>query len=395
MNFMEAIEAKASQNYNPQRPIPKYVKPTGEPMKAKKWIASGILPPDLTMFNGDRSVGKTNTLADLMLAVAFPEKVDVLGLESTPRRQVLWVMENADQQWKNIFYGPMNKHDISEEELLERITFQTPEFETAAHVAKWTREDIDADPARFFVGDYPPVIIFDTVASCFNILSENDNAEIQSVLDSIRKNLLFDTPTGPETPVVLVAHTAKAQNGGQSLSARGAGTWEGVAGHVLALKKTDASNPSCPRMLVCTKNRLGSEGPVLITRATESHTEVVQDAYNRHDSKGAIKMVRESWLVVESATPEEARETWGLENTERAAVDTEQRLGELKEAIAKLPADSSAFASQTKLAEHLVNDGVCSLKLTAMKAQLKRLVDEEWLVATGHTSLGIAVQSVA
>ena len=390
-DFNQALEQAVQQTpERPERPKPKYVTPTGEPMKAKKWIASGILPPDLTMFNGDRSVGKTNTLADLMLSVAFPEQVEVLGLESTPRRQVLWVMENADQQWRNIFYGPMNRHSISEEELLERITFQTPEFEAASHVAKWTREDIDADPSRFFVDGYPPVIIFDTVASCFNMTSENDNAEIQSVLDSIRKNLIFDTPTGRETPVILVAHTAKAQNGGQSLSTRGAGTWEGVAGHVLALKKTDASNPSCPRMLVCTKNRLGSEGPVLITRATESHTEVVQDAYNRRDDKGAIKMVRESWLVVESATPAEAKDSWGLESTEAAAVDMEERLGMLKEAISKIPSEDGAFASQTKLAEHLVDKKVCGLKVTAMKALIKQLVNDGWLEATGHTSIAVA-----
>ena len=278
-----------------------------------EYVFDDFMSTGLNVIAGAPGVGKTTLIVPLALAAAHLCPADY-ALRPAVRRNVIIVTESPTQVQRVVYsvanwgYTGLAPRDF--EHCVRVIPAQRLDPRLVAAVAGdyagWTRDNRKKDGSIFTA---LPLVVFDTANAVFDLESENDNAEVGRAMAAIKESF-------NGFPVVIVAHTAKAQGTEEVdyFTPRGAGAWAGDAQGVYTVFK-DGEGPDSPRVLKAAKDRFPVEHPELtfdLVSNRERHTDVLgyeADIWFSHSVARVLKSGERAQLKEDKKAAAEA-ESW-------------------------------------------------------------------------------------
>jgi hypothetical protein len=224
------------------------------PLETPQYLVKGVLPlTGVALLSGQFASGKTFVGADLGLSVVFCRKF--LG-RRVKSGGALWIAaEGGGEIDSRIAAARAEKfHDGHTGEIPFLVT-EPPAGFSQQNIITWL-ENAVGEAACMCVAKFGValrVVVIDTLAACFSIVDENDNAEAARLMKELAR-------IGNDNDVLIlpIAHHGKnAETGVRGASAYGAG-----ADAILSvLGGTDAlSGKASKRSLALTKSRRGGTG---------------------------------------------------------------------------------------------------------------------------------------
>jgi hypothetical protein len=274
-----------------------------------EYVFDDFMSCGVNVIAGAPGVGKTTLIVPLALAAAHLCPADY-QLRPAVRRNVIIVTESPTQV-QRVVYSVANWGYTG---------LEAQEFESCVRVIPAVRLDpvVVATVAREYAGwtysnsrrdgtvhEALPLVVFDTANAVFDLESENDNAEVGRAMSAIKESFVG-------FPVMIVAHTAKAQGTEEveHFTPRGAGAWSGDAQGVYTVFK-DGEGHDSPRVLKAAKVRF----PV-------AHPELTFDLVSNHERHpDVLGFEREVWFNHSVARVLKAGERAQLKEDKKAAVE--------------------------------------------------------------------------
>lgn len=193
-----------------------------------EFVIDGFHATGITIVAGASGIGKTSLLVPLYAHAAHlcPDNSE---LKPLIRRKVVYVSEDPEQV-KRILIGMRTKGGINRTQkefgewfILKRAVRLDP-VDIANTINNYrdrygyTTENQFGEP--YFVS---PLIVLDTSNATINLENENDNSEVGQAVAKLKGAV------GDHTPLVIVAHVAKALTRAdiKQIDPRGAGAWVG------------------------------------------------------------------------------------------------------------------------------------------------------------------------
>jgi AAA domain len=221
-----------------------------------QWLVKRMLPRSgVALLSGQYAAGKTFVGVDLSLSLVF-------GREFLARRvrsgSVLWIAaEGGGEIDSRVEAARAGKFQDGHAGEIPFFVTEPPAGLSQHNIITWLEHAVaDAlwESAEKFDADLRLVVI-DTLAACFNITDENDNAEAARLMKELAR-----VGNASDVLVMPIAHHGKnAETGVRGASAYGAG-----ADAILSvLGVTDPlSGKTSKRSLALTKSRRGGTGPL-------------------------------------------------------------------------------------------------------------------------------------
>jgi hypothetical protein len=219
-----------------------------------KMLIKGLLPAEgIAVTGGQSTAGKT--FIEIHKAICLARSLPFFGHKIIQRVGTAFVAAEGRALIPNRFAAALAKHTITEKLPIAWIN-QMPDFTSAAGIKLFIKQLKALN--KKFDGDFGVHlgnISIDTVAACFAMKDEDDNAEAQKVCNTLRK-------IGDEVGALMcpVHHYGKNPESGL----RGASAWKGSADIVLGvLADIDLlTGRTSNREFVCVKARDGEQGPI-------------------------------------------------------------------------------------------------------------------------------------
>ena len=219
-----------------------------------KMLIKGLLPAEgIAITGGQSTAGKTFT--EIHKAICLARPLPFFGYKIVERVGTAFIAAEGKASIPNRFAAGLAKHSITEKLPIAWIN-QLPDFSSADGIKLFIQQ-LKALSKKFeddFSARLGQVTI-DTVAACFAMKSEDDNAEAQKVCNILRI-------IGEEVGVLMcpVHHYGKNPESGL----RGASAWRGTADIVQGvLADIDPlTGHTSNRELVGPKARDGEQGPI-------------------------------------------------------------------------------------------------------------------------------------
>lgn len=226
------------------------------PLETPQYLVKGVLPlTGVALLAGQFAAGKTFVGADLGLSVVFDRKF--LG-RRVKSGGVLWIAaEGGGEIDSRVEAAHAEKFQDDWSGEIPFLVTEPPAGISQQQVITWL-ENAVVEAACVCVerfGVALRLVVVDTLAACFNIVDENDNAEAARLM----KELARIGNTNDVLAMPIAHHGKNAETGVRGASAYGAG-----ADAILAvLGITDPSTgKTSKRSLALTKSRRGGTGPL-------------------------------------------------------------------------------------------------------------------------------------
>jgi AAA domain len=224
------------------------------PAAAPRELIKKLLPAyGVAVTGGQPSAGKT--FIEMHKAVCLAKSLPFFGRKIAERAGTAFVAAEGRALIPNRFAAALAKQSITEKLPIAWIK-QLPDFSSAIGIRLFVRQ-LKALDERFH-GDFGVrlgQVTIDTVAACFGMKNEDDNAEATKVCNIMRS-------IGEDVGALMapVHHYGKNPESGL----RGASAWRGCADIVQGvLADIDPlTGRASNRELVCAKARDGEEGPI-------------------------------------------------------------------------------------------------------------------------------------
>jgi hypothetical protein len=270
-------------------PLALFVDLTEEP-RATRWVIPGFIGHGVTVIAGAQGAGKTTTLLPLAMQVAgmatgAPE------LAPLHWRHVVYIVEDLEQAQRIVSglvrYGGLG---IDFSTVRERLHIVEARRLAPGYVAQVGKLYCEQFTRQVQGVDVLPLVVIDTMAATLDLENESDNSEASRAMAALKQGFR-------RLPVWLIGHIPKAvltRNDVGSLTARGAGAWEGDANQVMYLVQDGDA-----RFLVRGKTRFEARWPEL---AVTSHCTTVM-AGNEY---GGMEPVGLRWSTI--APPQQTRQ---------------------------------------------------------------------------------------
>ncbi|MBR1131928.1 AAA family ATPase [Bradyrhizobium iriomotense] len=218
-----------------------------------QWLVKGILPrTGIALLSGQYAAGKTFVGADLCLSLVFDQ--EFLGRRVRPGG-VLWIAaEGGGEIDSRVEAARAGKFQDGHAGQIPFFVSEPPAGLSQHNIIIWLEHAVAEaswECADKFAANLRLVVI-DTLAACFNIADENDNAEAARLMKELAR-----VGNANDVLVMPIAHHGKnAETGVRGASAYGAG-----ADAILSvLGVTDVSGKTSKRSLALTKSRRGGTG---------------------------------------------------------------------------------------------------------------------------------------
>ncbi|TQF26895.1 hypothetical protein UNPF46_32210 [Bradyrhizobium sp. UNPF46] len=219
-----------------------------------QWLVKGILPrTGVALLSGQYAAGKTFVGVDLCLSLVFDR--EFLGRRVRPGG-VLWIAaEGGGEIDSRVEAARAGKFQDGHAGEIPFFVAEPPAGLSQHNIIIWLEHAVAEaswEAAGKFGADLRLVVI-DTLAACFNIADENDNAEAARLMKELAR-----VGNASDVLVMPIAHHGKnAETGVRGASAYGAG-----ADAILSvLGVTDPlSGKTSKRSLALTKSRRGGTG---------------------------------------------------------------------------------------------------------------------------------------
>ena len=217
-------------------------------------LIKGLIPAEgVVVTGGQSSAGKT--FAQIHRAICLATTLPYFGRKIVERVGTAFVPAEGRALIPNRFAAALAKHSITEKLPIVWVK-QLPDFATADGIKLFIRQ-LKALDERFRgefgvrLGQIP----IDTIAACFTMKDEDDNAEAQKICNTLRS-------IGDETGALLAPVHHYGKNAESGL--RGASAWKGSADVIEGvLADVDPlTGRASNRELVCAKARDGEQGPI-------------------------------------------------------------------------------------------------------------------------------------
>jgi AAA domain len=246
---------KADENAAPAEDLVKAFTFLGDaPATPPKMLMKGLIPAEgVAVTGGQSTAGKT--FIEIYKAICLAKVLPFFGHKIVEKVGTVFVAAEGRAVIPNRFAAALDAAGIVDKLPIAWIN-RIPDFSSAAGIKLFVRQ-LKAMDERFRgdfgvrIGQVP----IDTVAACFAMKDEDDNAEAQKVCNVLRA-------IGDEIGALMcpVHHYGKNPESGL----RGASAWKGSADIVLGvLADIDPlSGRASDRELVCAKARDGEQGPI-------------------------------------------------------------------------------------------------------------------------------------
>lgn len=225
------------------------------PLASPQWLVKGVLPlTGVALLSGQFASGKTFVGADLALSIVFD--LPFLRRRVKPGG-VLWIAaEGSGEIDSRIAAARAGKYKDGHSGEIPFFVTEPPAGLTQQGIILWLGNAVEQAESECALFDVDlRLVVVDTLAACFSIRDENDNAEAAGLMSDLGR-------IGSTTRVLVmpIAHHGKnAETGVRGASAYGAG-----ADAILAvLATTDPlTGKTSKRSLALTKSRRGGTGPL-------------------------------------------------------------------------------------------------------------------------------------
>ena len=224
------------------------------PVAAPRELIKKLLPAyGVAVTGGQPSAGKT--FIEIHKAVCLAKPLPFFGRKIVERVGTVFIAAEGRATIPNRFAAALVKHAITDKLPIAWIN-QLPNFSSAEGIKKFVRQ-LKAIDERF-QGDFGVrlgQVPIDTVAACFGMKDEDDNAEATKVC-----NIMRSIGEDIGTLMAPVHHYGKNPESGL----RGASAWRGCADIVQGVLADihPLTGRASNRELVCAKARDGEEGPL-------------------------------------------------------------------------------------------------------------------------------------
>jgi hypothetical protein len=220
-------------------PLARFVSCSAGTIKQHEFVIDGVIAAGFVVLAGSWGAGKTSQLVPLLMRCTHLCAADD-PLRPLLRRRVVFVTEDVAQVRLILASmraaGELQADDAEIDDwfkIVEAVRLPADQIaKAAADYAGLVTVNRDPQTGREFSAK--PVVVFDTRSAVVRIADENDNAEAGEAVATLRQGM-------PDTPIVVVAHLAKALKRAdvKDLTSRGAGAWEADAQQVLYLVRDD------------------------------------------------------------------------------------------------------------------------------------------------------------
>lgn len=221
-----------------------------------QWLVKGMLPRSgVALLSGQYAAGKTFVGADLCLSVVFDR--EFLG-RRVRSGAVLWIAaEGGGEIDSRVEAARAGKFRDGHAGEIPFFVAEPPAGLSQHNIITWLEHAVAEASweATDKLGADLRLVVIDTLAACFNITDENDNAEAARLMKELAR-----VGNAGDVLVMPIAHHGKnAETGVRGASAYGAG-----ADAILSvLGVTDPlSGKISKRSLALTKSRRGGTGPL-------------------------------------------------------------------------------------------------------------------------------------
>lgn len=224
------------------------------PLETPQYLVKGVLPlTGVALLSGQYAAGKTFVGADLGLSIVFGRKLIGRRVKSGG---VLWVAaEGGGEIDSRVAAARAEKFQDGHTGEIPFLVTEPPAGISQQNIITWLENAVVEAGCvcaeRF--GVVLRVVVIDTLAACFNITDENDNAEAARLM----KELARIGNTNGVLVMPIAHHGKNAETGVRGASAYGAG-----ADAILSvLGATDPlTGKTSKRSLALTKSRRGGTG---------------------------------------------------------------------------------------------------------------------------------------
>ena len=354
--------------------FPVYPMSIGKP-RALNYVIDGFLTDEIFVIAGAPGSGKSSLLCQLALAACHlcPDDYE---LKPLLRRKVIYITEDARQVEDIVFglrrWGGLEK---TEEEIAEWLTVHEARRAKPALLAdliRWKGEEdtLSQHGVSGQVVKVPPLIVFDTAASIFDLENESANSEVSSAISQVKAAC-----SEHHLPLWIIAHTPKVQrNDMKNLSARGAGAWTGDV-HGTAFVYADESDKNNRRFMQLGKTRFEPDFHEIVFD-TKNHTVLTE-----HDLGHLIERTLRVGL---------ARKGSSEDRLLRQQLQEQEKHQELKMALLK--AAEKLLAGGVKVSKTSLKEQVTG-KSAVLTQMIKELIENGDLVETASRSLVLGCES--
>jgi AAA domain len=224
------------------------------PASPPRELIKGLLPVDgVAVTGGQSSAGKT--FIEIHKAICLATGAPYFGRRIVERVATAFVFAEGRAIIPNRFAAALAKEQITQKLPIAGIK-QLPDFSSAAGIKRFELQLKELD--KRFRGDFGVRlghVPIDTVAACFNMKNEDDNAGATRVSNTMRS-------IGESVGVLMapVHHFGKNPESGL----RGASAWRGSADVIegVLADLDPLTGRASNRELVCIKARDGEQGPL-------------------------------------------------------------------------------------------------------------------------------------
>jgi hypothetical protein len=221
----------------PPHPLAQFVNYTTKTVEPIIYLIDNVIEAKFCLVAGSAGAGKTTQL--IPLYARCTHLVTDHTMRPSIRRRVVYIAEDVRQATRVISSMRLSGEIACSDEDL-RDWFRVVE-------AKRLKADVIAQVVEDFeklyhmnIGenDYtynaPPLVVFDTGSSNFDLENESDNSEVAKAIATLKQRF-------GNIPVTVVVHIAKAlkRSDVKDFSARGAGAWEADVQQVMYLASED------------------------------------------------------------------------------------------------------------------------------------------------------------
>ena len=280
----------------------------GDQFQATDWIIDHCIPEGVGIIAGTPGVGKTSALVPLALAIAGI-KADACDLEVELPRKIIYITED-DAQVMLLLNG-MRKFlawdDVTWSKAKDRFRvvgsrrvneLQLSDIMLEAQADFTTHRDIEA----------PPLIVFDTISSNFDIQNESDNSMVSSYMAVLKQAY-----SRWKISSWLIGHIAKSTEFKtvdelSAMTTRGASAFTGDGQWTAILGATEKDNGG-PRVMKLQKRRVTDrfseiifEGSIQQAQATNRFGEIVDIEYRYTVARKSYQSSRKAEAAHKAAT---------------------------------------------------------------------------------------------
>jgi DNA primase len=334
------IAAKTDDKAPSMHPLASFVDYHTQTIDPVVFVIDGVIEEKITLVAGSAGVGKTTQLIPLLMRCTHLVNDD--QMQPSIRRRVVYVAEDV-RQASRVISSMRRAGEItcSEEELrdwfriVEARRMKADQIVKVAEVYEHLAHMNHGDSGMHY--NAPPLVVFDTGSSSFELDNESDNSEVAAAIAVLKQRF-------GNFPIIIVLHIAKAMKRANlaDYSARGAGAWEGDAQQVTYLVKEDdgtrwleienAKHRFGTKVAgikfeatinkVMTKDVLGKPQEVVLIHGVPSIVE--RDDRKQAKQEAQEREKKEVDAEMRQALMDSIRRAWSLNNplSARAALDT-------------------------------------------------------------------------